>query len=163
MFDGNVSTVTIGGGGFLTSMISAGIEFDAGRELVVAPTSSVTIAGRPETITTTYATKRQAVSALVGLHSPSNRKVRVGTYAGLAFTAMRQRISNNAPAIVLSAQPPPTEFTDLAATPIVGVDVSVRITRALAIAGVMRAQALNFGSELHGFSVRPGVAVRVLF
>ena len=163
MFDGNVSTVMIGGGGFLTSMISAGIEFDTGRDLVVAPTNSITIAGRPETIITTYTSKRQAVSALFGIHSPGSHKVRVGTYAGLAFTALRQRISTNAPAIALSAQPPPTEFTDLAATPIVGVDVSATITRNIAIVGVVRAQALNFGNELHGFSVRPGAGVRVSF
>jgi len=163
VFDGNVSTVMIGVGGHLTSMISAGVEFDTGRDLVVAPTNSVTIAGRPETITTTYTSKRQAVSALFGLHSPGSHKVRVSTYAGLAFTALRRRITTTAPAIVLSAQPPPTEFTDLAATPIVGVDVSAAITRKLAIVGVMRAQALTFGSELHGFSVRPGAGVRVSF
>ena len=163
VFDGNVATVMIGGGGFLTPMISAGIELDIGRELVVAPSTSVTIAGRPETITTRYVSQRRTMSALFGIHSSASHKVRVGTYAGLAFTAMRQRISNDAPAIVLSAQPPPTEFTDLAATPIVGVDVSVTIARNLAIVGVTRAQALNFGSELHGFSVRPGVAVRLAF
>ena len=125
--------------------------------------SSVTIAGRPETVTTTYTSQRRAVSALFGIHSPVNHKVRVGTYAGLAFTALRQRIASTAPAIVLNNQPPPTEFTDLAATPIVGIDVSVALTRNFAIAGVMRAQSLNFGSELHGFSVRPGAAVRVSF
>lgn len=163
VFDGNVATVMIGGGGFLTSMISAGLELDMGRELVVAPSTSVTIAGRPETITTTYASQRRTVSALFGIHSPANHTIRVGTYAGLAFTALRQRISNDAPPIALSAPPPATEFTDLAATPIVGVDVSVTITRHLAIVGHTRAQALNFGNQLHGFSVRPGAALRVLF
>jgi hypothetical protein len=153
----------IGGGGFVTSLISAGIEFDTGRELIVTPTSSVTIAGRPETITTTYTTRRQAVSALFGIHSPGNHKVRVGTYAGLAFTAMRRRVASTAPAIVLSAPPPPTEFTDLAARPIVGVDVSVTVARNIAIVGVVRAQALDFGNELHGFSVRPAAGLRVSF
>ena len=163
VFDANVSTVLIGGGGFLTPMISAGAELDMGRESVVEQNATVTIAGRPETVTTTYASRRRAVSGLFGIHSTAARAVRVSAYAGLAFTALRQRIASTAPPIVLPTAPPPTEFTQLATTPIVGVDVSVTIARRLAIAGVIRAQGLDFGGELHGFSVRPGVVARVWF
>jgi hypothetical protein len=163
VFDANVATVMVGGGGFLTSMISAGVELDMGRESDVAQSVTVTIAGRPETVTTTYVSKRNAVSALFGIHSNGTRAIRVAAYAGLAFTAFTQRISADAPAIVLSTAPPPTEFTHLAATPSVGVDVAVAISRHVALVGVVRAQALAFGSELHGFSVRPGVAARVTF
>ena len=163
VFDGNVATVMIGGGGFLTPMISAGVELDIGAESDVAQSVTVTIAGRPETVTTTYASRRRAVSALFGIHSTSQRAVRIGAYAGLAFTEFRQRIAADAPAIVLTAPPPPTEFTHLAAAPIVGVDVAVAISRRFAVVGVVRAQALEFGSELRGFSVRPGVAARLSF
>jgi hypothetical protein len=163
VFDGNVAAVMLGGGGFLTSMISAGVELDFGRELEVADSVSVTIAGRPETVTTTYASRRRSVSALFGIHSAERHAVRVGAYAGLAFTAFRQRIAADAPAIVLPAPPPATGFTHLAATPIVGVDVAVAISRHLAVVGVVRAQALEGGSDLRGFSVRPGVAARVSF
>ena len=163
VFDANVSTVMIGGGGFLTPLISAGVELDLGRESLVEQNATVTIAGRPETVTTTYASRRRAVSGLFGIHSSASRAVRVGAYAGVAFTALRQRIASSAPPIVLPTAPPPTEFTQLGAAPIVGLDVSVTIARRLAIAGVIRAQGLDFGGELHGFSVRPGVVARVWF
>jgi hypothetical protein len=45
----------------------------------------------------------------------------------------------------------------------VGVDVAVAISRRFAVVGVVRAQALEFGNDLRGFSVRPGVAVRLSF
>lgn len=163
VFDGNVAAVMVGGGGFLTSMISAGVELDVGAESEVAESVTVPIAGRPETVTTTYASRRRSVSALFGIHSAAQHAVRIGAYAGLAFTAFRQRIAADAPAIVLSAPPPATEFTHLAAAPIVGVDVAVAISRHLAVIGVVRAQALDFGNDLRGFSVRPGVAARVSF
>ena len=163
VFDGNGAAMMVGGGGFLTSMISAGVELDFGTESEVAQSVTVTVAGRPETVTTMYASRRRAISALFGVHSAAGHAVRIGVYAGLAFTAFRQRIAANAPAIVLSAPPPATEFTHLAATPIVGVDVAIAVTQHLAVVGVVRAQALEFASDLRGFSVRPGVAARVSF
>ena len=163
VFDGNVATMMIGGGGFLTSMISAGVELDIGAESDVAQSVTVTIAARPETVTTTYSSRRRAVSALFGIHSPAKHAVRVAAYAGLAFTAFQQRIAADAPAFVLAAPPPATEFTHRAAAPIVGVDIAVAISRHAAIVGVVRAQGLELGSELRGFSVRPGVAVRWSF
>jgi hypothetical protein len=163
VFDGNVATVMIGGGGFLTTLISASVELDLGAELETAQRVTVTIASRPEVVITTYASRRRSVSALFGIHSPAQRTVRVGAYAGLAFTAFEQRIAADAPAIVLSAAPPPTEFTHLAATPIVGVDLAAAISRHLAIVAIVRAQGLGFSSELQGFSVRSGAALRVAF
>jgi hypothetical protein len=163
VFDANASTMMIGGGGFLTQTISAGVELDMGRESEVASTSIVTIAGRPERVTTNFDSRRRAVSALFGIHSTATRAVRIGAYAGLAFTSFQQRISTTAPPIVLSTAPPPTEFTHLAASPIVGVDVAVAISKHFAIVGVVRAQSLAFARELSGFSVRPGAAARVMF
>lgn len=163
VFDANVAAIVVGGGGFLTSMISAGVELDFGAESEFAESVTVTIAGRPETVTTTWASRRRTVSALFGVHSPARHAVRVGAYAGLAFTAFQQRIAADAPSIVLPAPPPASEFTHLAATPIVGVDVAVAISRRLAVVGVVRAQALESGSDMRGFSVRPGVAARVSF
>jgi hypothetical protein len=163
VFDGNVRSVSIGGGGFLTPRISAGVELDVGAELEVASSVSVTIAGRPQTITTTYASKRRTVSALFGLHSAEQRAIRVGAYAGLAFTWFDQRIGNDAPPVVLNFPVPESLFTHLSATPIVGVDVAVTLTGNVAIVGMVRAQALDFGGEPRGVSIRPGAAVRVSF
>ena len=163
VFDANAVSVIAGGGGFITPVFSASVELDTGRESEVAQSTSIAIAGRPETITTTFVSARRTVSALFGVHSPSTHAVRVGAYAGLAFTALRQRIETNAPPIVLSSPPPPSEFTHLGAVPIVGVDVSVSVARHVAVVGVVRAQSLAIGSELHGFSVRPGAALRVWF
>jgi len=163
VFDGNVQTLSLGGGGFLTAMFSASLELELGAESDEARSVSVTIAGRPETVTTTYSSRRRSVSALFGIHTSPHRAVRAGVYGGLAFTAFRQRIAADAPAVVLSAPPPPTEFTDRAATPIVGIDVAIAVARNLAVVGTVRAQDLGFSNELHGFSVRPGVAARVSF
>ena len=101
VFDGNVAAVMIGGGGFLTPLMSASVELDLGAELETEQRVTVTIAGRPGVVTTTYVSRRRSVSALFGIHSPAHRTVRVGAYAGLAFTAFQQRISADAPAIVL--------------------------------------------------------------
>ena len=163
VFDANVSSALIGAGGFLTSLISAGVELDFGRESEAEQSSTVAIAGRPETVTTIYTSRRRTVSALIGIHSPAQHALRVGAYAGLAFTSFDQRIATNAPPIVLSSPPPPTEFTHLAATPIVGVDVAIRISQQFALVGVVRGQSLDFGGDLSGFSVRPGVAARIVF
>ena len=163
VFDGNGAATIVGGGGFLTSMISAGVELDFGAESEVAQSVTVTIAARPETVTTTYASRRRTVAALFGVHSAAGHAVRVGAYAGLGFTAFRQRIVADAPAIVLPSPPPATEFTHLAATAVVGVDVAITVSRHFAVVGVVRAQALEFGNDLRGFSVRPGVAARVSF
>jgi len=163
VFDGNVGTVMIGGGGFLTPLVSASVEVDLGAELETAQRVTVTIAGRPEVVTTTYASRRRSVSALFGIHSTAERMVRVGAYAGLAFTAFQQRIAADAPAIVLSTAPPPSEFTHLAATPIVGIDLVAAFSRHLAVGAMVRAQGLGLSGELQGFSLRPGAVLRVSF
>lgn len=163
VFDANTSAIMIGGGGFLTPMFSAGVEFDFSPESETAESTSVAIAGRPETITTTFTTRRRAVTALFGVHSPAQRTVRVGAYAGLAFTVFDQRIATSAPPIVLSTPPPPSEFTHRGAVPVVGVDVAIAVASRVSIVGVVRAQSLDFGGDLSGFSLRPGVAARVTF
>ena len=163
VFDGNVASVMVGGGGFLTPLVSASVELDRGAELQTAERVTVTIAGRPEVVTTSYASRRRSVSALFGIHSTAERTVRVGAYAGIAFTAFHQRIAADAPAIVLSTSPPPTEFTQLSATPVIGVDIVAAITRHLGVVAMVRAQGLGFAGELQGFSVRPAAAMRVSF
>src|SRR5689334_10551916 len=80
VFDANAIGVLAGGGGFITSILSAGVELDMGRESEVAQSSSVTVSGRPETITTTFVSARRSVSALFGIHSPSTHRVRAGAY-----------------------------------------------------------------------------------
>src|SRR5262245_59177360 len=69
VFDANASAVMFGGGGFLSAMISAGVEVDLGNESETAQSNTVTIAGRPETVTTTFTSRRRSVSALFGIHS----------------------------------------------------------------------------------------------
>jgi hypothetical protein len=163
VFDANAMTVWIGGGGFLRPSLSASVEFELSADSEVAQSVTATIAGRPETVTTTYGGRRRAVSALFGVHTSARRVVRLGAYAGLAFTSFRRRIAADAPPIVLSGPPPPTVFTDRAANPILGLDIAASIGRDVAIVGSVRAQALEFSSDLNGFSVRPGAAVRISF
>lgn len=163
VFDANAATVWIGGGGFLRPGLSASIELELGANSEIAQSVTATIAGRPETVTTTYGSRRRAVTALFGVHTSGRRVVRVGAYAGLAFTSFRRRIAADAPPIVLSGPPPPTVFTDRAGNPILGLDVAASIGRNVAVVGTVRAQALDFSSELTGFSLRPGAAVRISF
>jgi len=163
VFDANARTVWVGGAGFLTPALSAGVEFELGATSEVQQRVTVTIAGRPETVTTTYGSRRRAVAALFGVHTPARRAVRVGAYAGLVFTSFRRRIAADAPPVVLSGPPPPTVFTDRAGSPIVGVDVAVSAGRYLAVVATVRAQSLHFSSELNGFSIRPALAARLSF
>jgi hypothetical protein len=163
VFDANARTVWIGGGGFLTPNLSAGIELELGPDSEVTQSVTVTIAGRPETVATTYGSRRRTVSALFGVHTPARNAVRIGAYAGLAFTAFRRRIVTDVPPIVLSGPPPPAVFTDRAGNPIVGLDVAASIGRNVAVVATVRAQALDFSGELNGFSLRPGAAVRISF
>jgi hypothetical protein len=163
VFDGNVPGLIVGGAGFLTPLISAGVELDLGAESTATRSVTITIAGRPDTVTTTYVTRRRTASALFGIHSTAAHAVRVAAYAGLAFSAFRQRIASDAPSIALTTPPPETIFTHLAASPIVGVDVAVALARNVAVVGVVRAQPLDFGSDLRGFSMRPAAAIRFSF
>jgi hypothetical protein len=163
VFDANASTIMIGAGGFLTPAFSAGVEIDFAGESETSESTSVAVAGRPATVTTTFTSRRRSVAALFGVHSSAQRKVRVGAYAGLAFTALDQRIATDAPPIVLSTPPPPSEFTHRGAMPIVAVDVAIAVAPHVSIVGAVRAQSLGFGNELSGFSIRPGAAVRITF
>jgi len=163
VFDANAGTATIGGAGFLTRSVSAGIEVELGASSEASQSVTLTIAGRPDTITTTYTSRRRSVSALAGLHSDAARPIRVGVYGGLAFLAFRRVTSSDAPPIVLTAPQPPTVFTDRAVAPVMHVDVAIRVTSHLAAVGTVRARGLDLTSELRGFSVQPGAVLRVTF
>jgi len=163
VFDANAGTVTLGGAGFLTPAVSGGIEVELGATSEVRQSVTLTVAGRPDTITTTYTSRRRSVSALAGFHSDAGRPVRVGLYGGLTFLAFRRVTSSDAPPIVLTDPQPPTVFTDRAVAPVMQVDIAIRLGRYLAAVGTVRARGLELTSELRGFSVQPGIAVRASF
>lgn len=163
VFDGEASNLSLAFGGFLTPRWSIGLELDLGGSSAEARSVSVPVAGRPTTITTTYALERRTVSALAGFHRPSASRVRIGCYAGLSFSTVRREIAADAPAIVLTPPPEPSIFTDRTTAPVVGLDVAVRIVTGVAVVGSMRAQGLGLVGDLTGFSIRPGAAIRVMF
>jgi hypothetical protein len=162
VFDGTVNGVSFGGGGFLSPHWTAGIEIDLGAESSAARSTTVTILGRPATITTTYTSQRRSASALVGYHA-SRKRVTLGCYAGLSFSAVRREIASDAPDIVLGQPSPVSIFTNRTAGPIVGFDVAIEVAPHVAVVPGFRAQALTLSGDLAGHSIRPGVNVRIVF
>ena len=126
--DPNVAGVFFGGGGFLTPAVSAGAEIDSGRDVTSETGVTVPINGRAVNVVTQYVSKRRTVSGLFGIHSPKDKIIRVGAYAGLALSSFEQRIGTAASNASTGA-PPPTVFTHYGAAPIVGADVAAVFER----------------------------------
>jgi hypothetical protein len=162
IFDGTASGTSMGVSGFMTRRWSAGVEIDSGGESVATESSTVLLAGSPVNLRTTYAARRRTVSALAGFHSGS-RRVLVGCYAGLGFTAFRREIVSNAPPAVLQQPPSRSVLDERTTSAIVGVDVAIRVYGALAAVAGVRAQGLRLSGDLSGFSIRPVVGARVSF
>jgi hypothetical protein len=163
VFDGEPPGFSAGVAAFLTAHVTAGLELDAGRTSTAARSVSLTIAGRPATVTTSYGIRRRTVSALAGFHTGWRGRVELGAYAGLAFNSVRREIASDAPPIVLSSPAEPSVFTDRTTDPVAGADLAVRVSPQLAVVVSVRAQGLTLTGDLQGFSVRPGAGIRVTF
>ena len=163
VFDANAGTLTIGGAGFLTSTISAGLEVELGANSRQQQSVTVTLAGRPETVTTTYDSRRRSVSALIGVHTPAGRAMRVGVYGGLGLLTFRRITFSDAPPIVLSAPQPPTVFTDRVAGPVMQADVAIQLAAHAAVVGTVRTRGLDLSGDMRGFSIQPGALLRLSF
>lgn len=161
VFDAERPAVAAGVAGFVTPHLTAGLEIDAGRTSTADRIVSLSVAGRPATVTTSYSMRRSTVSALVGVHTRPDGRVVFGAYGGLAFSSVRREIASNAPPVVLATPPAPSVFTDRTADPIAGADVAVRLSSALAVVAAVRAQELALTGDLHGFSIRSGAGVRL--
>jgi hypothetical protein len=162
-FDGTVSSLWIGAAGYFGSRWSVGVEADFGGESTFSETVSVTVAGRPTAITTTYTSRRRSVSALAGVHSASGKLVRVSCYGGLSFVGFRREISSDAPPVVLEDPAPLSVLDERRTGAIAGIDVAFHVTRNLAIVPALRAQGLSLSGDLSGFSIRPSIGARVVF
>ena len=88
VFDSESNNLTLTAGGFLLRHLTAAVEIDLGAGPTESRTVSVTIAGRPATITTSYTLRRRTVSALAGLHSAPVHRVRLAVYAGVSFSSV---------------------------------------------------------------------------
>jgi hypothetical protein len=162
-FDGTVNGVWVNGSVFLAPRWSVGVELDNGEDVTFEDTVSLTLAGRPTEITTTYISKRRTISALAGLHTSPGRAVQLGAYAGLSFTRFRREISSDAPPIVLNESPTPAVFEDRGTDAVVGVDVAILLAPNLTLVPALRAQGLSLSGDLSGFSIRPSIGARVTF
>ena len=162
VFDATAAGLWVGGGGFVSPRWSAGAELDIGGESETMQIVSVALPGGAADVRTTYASQRRSLTALAGFHS-RGPSVRVGCYAGLSFTSFRREIFSNAPSIVLQQPSAPSVLEERVTAATVGVDVAVRLSRALAAVASVRAQGLRLGGDLSGFSVRPAVGLRVSF
>ena len=162
-FDGTVNGFWVNGSGFVTPQFSVGVEYDSGGDVTFDDTVTITIAGRPSQITTTYTSRRQSVSALVGIHTSPGRAVQVGVYGGLSFSAFRREIASDAPPIVLDETPTPSVLDERVTSAIVGVDVAILLTPNIALVPALRAQGLSLSGDLSGFSLRPSIGARVTF
>jgi hypothetical protein len=163
VFDSAVPGLSAAVGGFFSAHVSAGVELDAGGTSTESRSVSLTIAGRPATVTTTYGLRRRTVSALAGFHTGAGGRVRFAAYAGLAFNSVRREIAADAPPIVLAVPPEPSVFTDRTTDPLAGADLAVRVSSRLALVATVRAQGLTLTGDLRGFSIRPGAGLRATF
>jgi hypothetical protein len=163
VFDSESRAVAAGASGFFARHLSAGVEADFGSSASASRTVSVDISGRPTAITTTYTLRRRTVAALFGVHSGPGRRVRLGAYAGLAFSAVRREVSSDAPPVVLEEPSPPSVFLDRTVDAVVGVDAAFALVPRLAIVAGLRAQGLTLAGDTRGFSIRPAVGARVTF
>lgn len=111
VFDGSGSTVWLAAGGFVTPRWTAGIELDFGERLTETRSVTVPIGGVPSTIRTSFSLERRTVSALGGFHTPREHRVRLGCYAGLAFSTVTREIVLDAPGPALPP-PEPSLLTD---------------------------------------------------
>jgi hypothetical protein len=162
VFDATTSAWTAAVAGFVAPRWTVGLELDIGGRSTVSHSETVTISGRPTTVTTDFTTRRKGLSALVGYHTAGPR-VRVGYYAGLSFSTVRREIGSNAPAVVLTEPPQISIFTDRVAGAIVGIDGAIALTPHVAIVPSLRAQALALSGDLAGHSVRPSLCARITF
>jgi hypothetical protein len=163
VLDGQAATLSLGIAGFVSPRWTAGIDLDLGADASESRSVTVPLPGRPPTVTTTYTLRRRSVAALAGFHTAPDRRVRLGCYAGLSFSALRRTVSSDAPPIVLAEPPGPSVFLDRTASPIVGIDVAVSVAPRLALVAAVRAQALAASGDLTGFAVRPAAGMRLAF
>ena len=163
VFDANATSVTVMGSVMLTRYVSAGVELDLGGTSSTARVNSVAIAGRPTDITTTYSLGRRTLSAMAGLHTAPASRVQFGAYAGLSFNSTRQEIATDAPSLVISGPLTPSVFIDRTTSALVGADLAVRVSPAVAVVGSLRAQGLTVAGALEGFAVRPSAGLRLRF
>ena len=162
VFDATASGTWVGAGGFMTPRWSVGAELDLGGESVTTETASIILAGSRVDLRTNYAARRRTVTALAGFHSGGSR-VLVGCYAGLGFTAFRREIVSNAPPAVLQQPSSRSVLDERTTSAIVGVDVAIRVSGAVAAVAGVRAQGLRLSGDITGFSIRPAVGARVSF
>jgi len=163
VFDGAAGSVLLGGGAFVTSRWTVGVELDLGQESTESRSVTVPVSGLPTTVTTAFSLDRRTLSALAGFHTTPAGAVVIGVYGGLSFSSVRRTIASDAPPVVVTTAPEPSVFVDRTTGPIAGVDVAVRIAPHLSVVGGLRAQGLTLTGELTGFSVRPFAAARVGF
>ena len=163
VFDSGAGSFALTVGGFVTRHVVVALEIDPGSAPAETRTVSLTTAGRPSTITTSYSLRRRTFSALAGLHTPATRRVQFGAYAGLSFNAVRREIASDVPPIVLADPAPASIFTDRTAEPIVGADVAIQVAPHVAVVGGIRANGLSLSGDMRGFSIRPRGGMRISF
>jgi hypothetical protein len=163
VFDATSRQVVLGFGGFLMPHITAAVELDLGTESTASRSTSITLGGRPTTVTTTYAMRRRTVSALVGVSTSPARRISIAACAGLSFNSVRRETGSDAPPIVLSTPSEPVVFIDRTVSPVVGVDAVFQVASHVAIAAMVRGQGITLTGDLRGIDVRPSAVVRVVF
>jgi hypothetical protein len=162
VFDGSISAVTLGVGGFVTPRMTIGVELDFGGTTTETRSVTVPIGGVPTTVASSFALERRSVTALAGVHTSGAYRVRLGGYAGVAFSTVRREIATDVVGLPLPP-PEPSILIDRLAGPVVGVDVAVTVVPHVALVGALRAQGLALTGEVTGFSIRPAGFLRVTF
>jgi hypothetical protein len=136
------------------------LEWSDGASIDDTETFTVTVGSRDVTITSTFAHRTQALSALAGYtHQPGTR-VQLAYVVGTALTSVRRILRTDAPDLLLlfPSNAPATgeiETTNDVVSFVGGVDVLIRVRGHVHIVSGVRAQALRLEPDVTGWSIRP--------
>jgi hypothetical protein len=168
VYDGQAAGGFIGAGAFVAKRLS--VEFEAGfsGDTTTTVSTPVAIAGQGTVnFETTYTSRVQSYSALVGVHTAPSERLHLSFRGGVTFVHHRREI---VPPPILpvypgepSTSPLPTTIVDNVAGPTAGVDADVMLTPRFAIVGALRVTQFRIATDLSAFTIRPLVGVRATF
>jgi hypothetical protein len=150
---------TVLGGVRVLTRIAATLEWSEPGTITDVRSTSLTVNGRPVTITSTFAHTTRAVSGLAGYTHRVGSRLRLSYLGGVSSTRVERQFTSGASGAVLVR---PSNVVDAGTSVITddffgvvgGLDAHVALTRHLQVVAGFRAQPLELAPEHAGWSIR---------
>ena len=144
------------------------VEWSQGASIEDTLSFDVAVGSRNVAISSTFAHRTRALTALAGFTHRATSRVQLAYLAGAAFTQVRRGFRTNAPDVLLvfpSNTAATGEFTTTGefVAFVAGVDAIVQLRGRVHMLAGLRAQPLTVESDVSGWSVRPVVGIRWAF